>query len=292
MNDYHGYPSRHLSSRLLELDCLTTAGPRILSLRYKGSENLLAQVPSIAVETVYGRYHYLGGHRLWHAPEGMPRSYVPDDEGLETAEEIESGLALNGKVEAGTGIRKRIEIRLDSEEAKISLAHTLVNEGLWDVELAPWAITMFRLGGAAILPVQRDDVKLEGLLPDRHLVLWPYSHILDPRLQLEDEFVLVRAAHDLPPLKIGTFNPKGWTAYAVGSVLFRKSFRVDSGGPYPDQNCNAEIYCDERFIELETLGPLHRLAPGHSATLNETWELCDLRDQSFLTEKMRELVSG
>src|SRR5512143_3203254 len=100
MNDFYGYPTRRASSKFLELDCLATAGPRIVRLKYKGSENLLAEVPEISVPTPLGDYHYLGGHRLWHAPEALPRSSVPDEEGLYVAQLTSSGVVLNGGVES------------------------------------------------------------------------------------------------------------------------------------------------------------------------------------------------
>ena len=121
MSDFHGLPVCSLSNALIELDCLATGGPRIVRLRYKGSDNLLAEVPQISVPTPFGTYHYLGGHRLWHAPEAAPRSYIPDDAGLDTVHEIPSGLLLTGKVEPGTGIRKRIEIWLEPDKARVAV---------------------------------------------------------------------------------------------------------------------------------------------------------------------------
>ena len=139
MTDFHGYTTRHISSKFVQLECLGTAGPRIVRLSYKNSGNLLAEVPMASVSTPHGDYRLLGGHRLWHAPEAMPRSYVPDGEGL-TATDVPGGLVLEGTTERPTGIRKRIEVHLDPEEARVTLTHTLVNEGSWEVELAPWAI--------------------------------------------------------------------------------------------------------------------------------------------------------
>ncbi len=285
MTDFHGYPVRRLTSRLLELECLATAGPRIVGLRYKGSANLLADVSENKLATPYGDYRYLGGHRLWYAPEAMPRSYIPDGEGL-LVSELADGLVLQGSVEPGTGIRKGLEIHLDPDEARVTLSHTVRNEGMWEVELAPWAITMFRLGGAAILPCRAESVDLQALLPDRHLSLWPYTDVGDPRLKLENDFVVVRPRPGLSLFKIGTFNTRGWTAYWLENVLFRKTYAVQPGSRYPDNGCNAEIYCDSHLIELESLSPLHRLAPGDSVVHEETWELYDSLNQSFLSAEM------
>jgi hypothetical protein len=289
MSDYYGYPTRHLSSRFLELDCLETAGPRIVRLSYKGSPNLFAELPEISIPTPFGDYHYLGGHRLWHAPEAMPRSYIPDSDGL-TISELPDGLVLDGTTEPATGIHKRIEIHLNPDRPSVTLTHTLINEGLWGVEVSPWALSMFRLGGTVILPTQVVNQSPEGLLPDRHFSLWPYSHINDPRLHLEDAFILVHAKPNFPPFKIGAFDPQGWIAYWLDGVLFRKSFAFHPDLAYPDFNCNAEIYCDSDFVELESLARLTQLAPGGSMAHTETWELFDSLEQDFLTANVTGLI--
>ena len=285
MSDYHGYPLRTLKHGSIELDYLSTAGPRIVGLRFNGSENLLAGVPQISLPTPWGDYHYIGGHRLWYAPEGMPRSYVPDGDGLDV-EEIAGGVILQGKQEPGTGICKRVEITFHPEKPQLTLKHTLVNAGLWDVELAPWAITMFRLGGVAVLPFQATQVNMDDLLPNRRISLWPYSKINDPRLRFEDDFILISAKFGLPLFKIGAFNPRGWLAYWNSGVLFRKTFDVQPDAVHPDYGRNAEIYCDEHFIELESLSPLGRLGVGASVSHTETWDLYDAPGQDFLSEKV------
>jgi hypothetical protein len=285
MNDGLVLPTRTLVAGFLELDYLENAGPRIVGLRYKGSANLFASVPEISIPTPYGDYHYIGGHRLWYAPEAMPRSYVPDNNGL-TVSELPNGLLLQSKQECGTKIRKSIEIHLNPDLPQVSLKHILVNEGLWDVELAPWTITMFRLGGVAILPFQSEDVDMNDLLPNRRISLWSYSKIDDPRLRFNDDFIFVSAKSELPLFKVGTFNPRGWIAYWSEGVLFRKTFSVQTDGMYPDNGCNAEIYCDEHFIELESLAPLVKLAAGGSVSHTENWELYDSLEQDFLPEKV------
>jgi hypothetical protein len=281
MTTRHDLPVRTYKSRDLELDVLETAGPRVISLRYKGSANLFASVPDIAVPTPYGDFHYIGGHRLWYSPEAMPRSYIPDNEGVDIFD-VHDGVILTGKREQGTGIRKQIKIQLHSDSPRVTLTHTLYNEGLWDVELAPWTITMFRLGGTAILPLQAEDVDPDGLLPDRGISLWPYSKIHDPRLQIDDDAILVSTMQRLPLFKIGTFNPRGWLAYWNDGILFQKKSTITKDATYPDHGCNAEIYCDEHFIELETLAPMKTLVAGDSVIYTEEWELFDSPDQDFL----------
>lgn len=287
MNKKTGFSSRSLKVNEVVVEYLDEAGPRIVGLRYRDSANLLARAPEIAIPTQYGDYYHIGGHRLWFAPEGMPRSYIPDSEGLRVTD-MPNGVLLEGKRQAGTGIRKCLEIRIDPERAVVTLTHTLVNESLWEVELAPWAITMMQLGGVAILPFQAEQVDMEALLPNRHISLWAYSKINDPRLQFGDDFIVVSGRHKLPMFKIGTFNPRGWMAYWNQGVLFRKTFEVHGAGSHPDFGCNAEIYCDEHFLELESLAPLGKLAVGESVSHIEQWELFDSLEQDFLSGKALE----
>ena len=285
MGDFFGYATRYLSSQFLELEVLENAGPRIVRLSYKGSPNLFAELPAIAIPTPHGDFHYLGGHRLWHAPEAMPRSYIPDEDGLSICEDA-NGLLLEGKIEPATGILKQIHVAIDPEQPIVRLTHTLSNCGLWGVRLSAWALTMFRLGGTVIIPMQGKGHDPAGLLPDRHFSLWPYSPIHDPRLRLDDEFILLQAQPERPPFKLGVFNQQGWMAYWLDGVLFRKSFEVHPTLEHPDFNCNAETYADSDFVELESLAPLKTLAPGASTTLVETWQLYSSLEQEFISDKL------
>jgi hypothetical protein len=272
-NDFFGLPTRTLDNGQLRLDYLAEAGPRIVRLFAAGSqENLLAELPNMKIDTPQGPYFIRGGHRLWHSPEAFPRSYLPDNGGV-VVTELTDGARLTQPIEQPTGIRKSIEIRLAPNQPIVTLTHELKNEGIWPVELAPWAITQIRLGGVAILPQQISALDPAGLLPNRHLVLWPYTHWNDSRLQLRDDLILIRAQALLPPCKVGYLNRSGWSAYLDGSTLFVKRFAPNVDLPHPDYGCNAEVYVCDQFIEVESLGPLNTLQPGESARHIETWEI-------------------
>lgn len=263
---------RTLKNDFLELEYLT-ASLRISGLTPKGKGNLFADLsgePPIA--TPYGDFYFRGGHRLWHAPEAMPRTYAPDTGELKITD-LPDGVMLETNTEPGTGIRKRIEIRLAADAPTIRLTHTLINDGMWAVRLAPWAITQFRLGGMAILPMPIGNADAAGLLPNRQISFWPYARLTDPRLSLRDDFSIFKADAILPPFKMGYFNPHGWLAYWVDGVLFKKTFSTQADVIYPDDNSNAELFCNDEFVELESLAPLVNLEPGHSTTHLETWEL-------------------
>ena len=242
------------------------------------------------MSTPYGDFFFRGGHRLWHAPETLPRTYIPDNDGV-SIEELSDGVRLNGSTEIGTGITKTIEIHLPADQAAVTLKHILRNDSLWQVELAPWALTMFRLGGTVILPQPVGKVDQHGLLNNRILALWPYTKINDPRLVLRDDFILIHASPSPSPFKIGYYNPHGWMAYWLDGILFRKTFDISSGATYPDGGCNTESYCNDRFVELESLGALVRLEAGGEVNLTETWELHQGLDVPFLSDEIREVLT-
>jgi hypothetical protein len=290
--DYYGLPTGRLENEHLKLEYLLNAGPRIVRLnRGNSTENLLAETPDVHWETPYGIYFMRGGHRLWHSPEAFPRTYVPDNEGLRV-EEIPGGVRLTGPVEAPTGIRKSIEILLDADDASVALHHQLTNEGLWPVELSAWAITQLPLGGVAVLPQQVGALDFAGLLPNRQLVLWPYTRWNDPRLELHDDYLLVHGEAHIPPCKVGYSNRPGWLAYLRHSILFVKSFDPLTHLPHPDQGCNVECYCNDRFMEIETVGPTSRLEPGQSVQHSETWQIYQLDEEPEDYEKIRAAVQS
>src|ERR1051326_7349620 len=87
-----------LENKFLKLEYLTDS-LRIISLTPAGKSNLfadLSELPPIA--TPYGDYYFRGGHRLWHAPEAMPRTYIPDDK--LTITEQNNSVVLESETEA------------------------------------------------------------------------------------------------------------------------------------------------------------------------------------------------
>ncbi len=289
MSDFQGLPTRILNNGLISLEFPVGAGPRIVRLSAFGKENLFADVPT-TVSTLYGDFFFRGGHRLWHAPETLPRTYIPDNDGV-SIEELTDGVRLLGSTEIETGITKVIEIHLSVDQAAVTLKHTLRNESQGQVELAPWALTMFRLGGTVILPQPIGNADQNGMLNNRILALWPYTHINDPRLVLRDDFILIHSVPSPSPFKIGYYNPHRWMAYWLNGILFRKTFDISSGAAYPDGGCNTESFCNDHFTELESLGSLVKLEAGEAANLTETWELFPGLDVPFLSDEICEVLS-
>jgi len=265
-----------LSNGTIELVFTTDVGPRVVRYGFVGGENVLGECPEASVETELGEWKPWGGHRLWAAPEASPRSYAPDNGVLEFEQEGARGVRLRPPVEAATGIQKELSITLDEAGSGVRLLHRLTNRGLWDIEVAPWALTIMRGGGEAIIPQEPYGAHPEHLLPARRVVLWRYTDLSDSRFTLGRRYVRLRSDVGADsPQKIGVENKQGWAAYRLGPQLFVKRFAYVGGAAYPDDGCNNEVFTAGSFIEVESLAPLTRLQPGASVEHEERWHLFD-----------------
>ncbi len=264
-----GHDCVPLENGILKLLVTQSIGPRILSLGFVNGENLLAELPNFVTDCPgTGTFHFYGGHRLWHAPEIPSRTYLPDDEPV-TISIFQNGLKATQQTEPKTGLQKSIEIQLTAGSTQITLTHRITNHGLWDVTCAPWAITQFKTGGTAIFPQIKTDT---GVLPNRTLTLWPYTEMANRNVHWGGDYISVQA-NMTSPFKIGFPNPRGWQAYWLQGILFVKHAEYNAQAEYYDHGSSSESYCNDKFIELETLAPITTIAPGATATHIETWNL-------------------
>lgn len=257
-----------LENEQLKLLVTRSVGPRILSFGFKDGENLLAELADVAIHHADGVFHFYGGHRLWHAPEEPRRTYLSDDAPVESSSS-ENGLLVTAPTETQTGLQKSMEIRLSGESAQVVITHRFTNQGLWPVTCAPWAITQVKTGGTAILPQTRQDT---GVLPNRSLVLWPYTDMSNPNVQWGSNYILIHARME-SPFKVGFPNPRGWIGYWWNGVLFVKRADYNAQAEYYDFGSSSECYCNNQFLELETLAPIHTIEPGETASHVEVWSL-------------------
>ncbi len=250
------------------------AGPRVLAYARVDGPNLFASLPDDVIEhPAIGTFRFLGGHRLWRAPEAPAVSYLPDDAPVEITE-TEGGIEIVGPAD-GDGIVKTISLSQHGDFTFVD--HELRNEGWTPVRSAPWAITQLAPGGTAYLPQRRGPVDDDGVLPNRHLVLWPYTNLSSPEITVRQDLVTVDASERVSKSKVGISNRRGWVAYASGDELFVKWAALHRDGDvYVDFGASVQCYRDERFLEVETLGPLMTLQPGKRSAHREVWTLRDV----------------
>jgi len=273
ITQFAGYECIQIGNDTVSLWVAKSFGPRVIGLTLKGGHNLFAELPDTRLECPgAGHYSLRGGHRLWWAPEYPPRTYLPDDEAVQI-EETGNGLIVTQLVETQTGLQKSISITLPDQTAKVVLDHIILNRANEALELAPWAVTMLKPGGVAILPQPVGQVDKYCVLPNRSISLWPYTQVNSPHIMWGDRYIFIRADLKENKLKIGFPNPVGWLGYYLNGTLFMKYARYDQKESYFDQQSSSECYCDAGVLELETFGPRTTLGPGESVTHREIWKI-------------------
>ena len=269
--NFMGHECVSLENGIIKLLISRSIGPRILSLKFADGENLLAELPDFVTDCPgSGTFHLYGGHRLWHAPEEPSRTYLPDDSPVEVVP-VENGYLVTQDVEIKTGLQKSMEICLIDDAPQVVITHRLSNQGLWPVTCSPWAITQLKIGGVAILP---QSCKETGVLPNRSVALWPYTNPSDPNVNWGQNYILVHANMNAP-FKVGFPNPRGWLAYWLNETLFVKRANYAAQSAYFDFGSSSECYCNDQFIELESLAPISTIDPGGCVAHVETWDLYD-----------------
>lgn len=272
--DYVGWANCYrLSNDLVDLIVTTDVGPRVIRFGFVDQENEFKEFEDMVGKTSGDQWRIYGGHRLWHAPEAIPRTYFPDNEPVDI-EQHDDFVRVAQPPEPTTGIEKEIDIGLSLERAHVELTHRLRNTNLWAVELAPWALSVMAQGGKAIIPLPPRGSHEEHLAPTNTLTLWAYTDMADPRWGWGSEYVMLRQDPEMErPQKVGAMVPDGWVAHARGGHLFVKRFTYVEGACYPDFGCSVETFTNADFLELETVAPLVQLQPEASVEYVEHWFL-------------------
>ena len=284
--EYKGWPNCiRLFNGDIELIITTDVGPRIIRCGYINGPNLFYVADAETGKTGGTNWRIYGGHRLWHAPEAMPRSYFPDNFPVNYTWNGKT-LILSQDIEITTGIIKEMEITLHPEKNQVTVLHRLINKNLWPIETSPWAITAHAAGGRAILPQEPYIDPADCLLPSRPVVLWYYTHMGDPRWIWGNKYIqLVHDSKLTSEQKIGILNKQGWAAYLHNKTLMIKKFQFDPEALYPDYGCNNEVYANGNLLEIETLGPFSHIVPGKASEHTEQWFIASLsKSLQFIDE--------
>lgn len=260
-----------IENHIVKLIITADVGPRIIYYGFLDGENEFCEVKEDMGLTGGDQWRIYGGHRLWHSPEAMPRSYYPDNNPCKI-KKIENGIAVSQKTEPTTYMKKDIEVTLDSESSAVNVKHMITNKGLWDVEMAVWALTVMATGGTEIVPQNTNDT---GLLANRMLSLWPYTKLNDPRVYWGEKYIFLKQdPKNKDAFKFGMSNDSGWAAYANNNNLFVKRFSTFPDALYPDYSGSSyETYTNDFMLEMESLSPLFILEPSETIEHIECWEL-------------------
>ena len=249
-------------------------GPRVIGFGFAGERNELCVWEEQSGKTGGDEWRCYGGSRLWHGPEIGRRCYMPDNEPV--AYEITAdGVVLRQNVEPWTGIAKEMKIKFRARN-RVRFDFTVTNTGPWDADLCVWVLTLMRAGGTTVIPApeQKRNLAPNSVLPAGALAFWPYTSLTDPRFTMDGRYFRMKQdPGDAQNFKIGMPVFEGWAAHYNEGRLFVKYFDHKPGERYPDYNSSFELYCCERYTELETLSPMKVLREGEALTHEEEWEL-------------------
>jgi hypothetical protein len=266
----------------VELIVTLEVGPRILDYRLKDGHNVLKQYAEQMGKSGEKDWQIRGGHRLWTSPEDLTRTYAPDNRPV-ACREVSPGLVrVTPPADGEYGVQKEIDIRLAPSGSRVELVHRISNVGAKECQLAPWALTVMAPGGLEIIPLPpkkpHPGLPSAAASPDdyasnQQMVLWPFFDFTDTRWSFGRRYITLRQDSRQGPTKIGLAHAEGWVGYLHEGTLFVKRFGYEKGQVYPDRGCNFETFTNEDMLEIESLGPVVKLAAGEKVELAETWEL-------------------
>ncbi|HXM27449.1 MAG TPA: hypothetical protein VN957_15610 [Chthoniobacterales bacterium] len=263
-----------LANDQVEVVILREAGPRIISLRPLNGFNVFKVVAEESGKSQEETWKIRGGHRLWTAPEdyGDPNSltYVVDNFPVEYEIKGEFHAQVTHFMQKPAQIRRDISVQLAVGGPKITVEHLLTNQGNSPLRFAPWALSVMAPGGSAVIPQPPLGTHPKDFLPNRSLTLWPFTDLSDDRIRFGQRFIRFQQA-DRGPIKFGLRHTEKWAGYVLGDHLFLKTIPLIEGKQYPDLGSNFELFTNEEFLELESLGPYEAISPGETAKHTEIW---------------------
>ena len=272
--EYKGWANCYrISNGEVELIVTGDVGPRIIRYGFVGGPNLFKEFPDQLGKSGETMFQLRGGDRVWMAPEDPIASWAPDNVPV-TVQITSTGVIASEPVEPLTQLQKEIEVSLASTGTRVTVSHRITNHGLFAIEFAPWALTQMAQGGLVISgfpPRGRHPQNLEATNP---LTMWAYTNLADPRWKFTRKYLTLRQdPNNSDAQKLGLFNKDTWAAYLLNGDVYVKRTIADPNGKYPDFGCSFETFTNNEFLEVETLGPLTKVAPGKAVELVEHWGL-------------------
>ena len=272
--EYKGWQNCYrISNDSVELLVTGDVGPRILRYGFINGKNLFKEFQDQLGKSGEAAFKIRGGHRLWRSPEDLAATWVPDNARVEISFRP-SGVAALAPVEETTGLLKEIEVKLAVSGSEVEVIHKITNLSRLPMTFAPWALTVMAAGGVGITGFPPRAGYQGNLEPTNPLVMWAYTDLSDDRLNITRKYMALRQdASNSVPLKFGLFNAHTWGCYLLNGDLFVKRMDASIAATYPDFGCSFEMFTNNEFLELETLGPLRDVLPGEQIEHVERWSL-------------------
>jgi hypothetical protein len=271
---YQGWPNCYrVSNGEVELVITADVGPRVIRYGFVGGQNVFKEFPDQLGKTGEAQFQLRGGARVWKAPEDPVESWAPDNQPVKV-ELAADGLTAREPIEPLTKLQKEISIHLAPSGTQVTVMHRIANRALIKREFAVWAMSMMAQGGVAIAAFPSRGTYPQHLTATNPLVMWAYTDLSDPRWKFTRKYMMLRQdPANSGAQKLGLFNPNTWAVYVRNNEAFIKQAQADPARTYPDFGCSFETFTSNEFLEIETLGPLTKAAPGEALEHVEHWSL-------------------
>lgn len=272
--EYKGWANCYrVTNGEIELIVTGDVGPRIIRFGFVGGQNLFKEFAEQLGHSGEDKFQLRGGDRVWKAPEDPVATWAPDNVAV-SIQVTPMGLIAREPIEPLTNLQKEIEISMASSGTAVTVSHRIANRSLFPLEFAPWALTMMAQGGTAVTGFPPRGKHPEHLEATNPLVMWAYTDLSDPRWSFTKKYMTLRQdPKNSEAQKIGLFNTDTWAAYILNNDVFVKRVNSDPAKTYPDFGCSFETFTNNDFLEMETLGPMTTVLPGHTVAQVEHWGL-------------------
>ncbi len=276
--EYHGYRDcLRLDSGPAQVIAGPACGGRVLRYAREG-EDALALLPEQAGRTWRPGEAEIDpwGGRFDVGPERTIAPHPPLWLGAWSAEPAGDGaVVLRSLPDPATGLRVVREVRLAPGSTHLTCRQTVTNVSAEVRSFCHWGRTMTPGGGIVVVPTTAGSRLPHGYVQydssRRDLLDFAPR---DPSVRARDGFLEVVGPLRHPKLCFDT--AAGWMAYLQPSgLLFVKRYPVYPERAYAELGpftLSIWLYQD-RYCELEPIGPAERLAPGASASFTENWWL-------------------
>ncbi len=276
-----------LTAGRAEMIVVTAVGPRILSLRSGGGQNVLF-VDHEGISR--GDWRIYGGHRIWLGPEAEA-SYAPDN--VPCAVDVRDNVVeISAPVDPLSLLQKVMIVSAEGETFRVR--NIIRNTGTTLAPCVVWCLTCIRPDAKVCFPWGRP-----GQWVMKKICYWQSwcggGHGSDIRSRQwqpgEDVFVIDPTGEEG---KVGTSGYEGWICAAfphAGATLFKR-FAYHEGAAYVDEGCALQCYTCAKFIELESLSPQTVLHPGEQLCHEERFSILPGALDVYDTAAVRRALAG
>ena len=295
---WHGWPQAvRLSNGVVEVVVVPQIG-RVMAFEFTGhpETNPLYENPDWTPSRNHipkpGEWANYGGDKVWPAPQSDWPRYIGHDfppdrafDGLpETVHLLPSGLRLVSPMSREFGLHIERTLTLRPGEPRLYLTQTLIRTQPGtapDRSLAVWAITQVSGDGVFVLPLPALSAARTSPFPLGYQSLSspPVAPPFWRAMVVRGRRVLLGRRDPVNSHKVATKARDGWLVHVSDTGIVFTEYSAIAPGVYPDDNSPGEVYSnagDSNYLEMETLGPLAPVRPGHSLTTQIVWRLSRL----------------